>query len=96
MLVAIDIPDLEELPKSCRECPLVLWGEWHDHCAVTDKSVTEHIIDQTKPDLCPLRRVEDVIHDLYASYYCEDESTCELYYKPRVEALDINISDVHF
>lgn len=59
MLVAIDIPDLEELPKSCRECPLVLWGEWHDHCAVTDKSVTKHIIDQTKPDLCPLRRVED-------------------------------------
>lgn len=60
MLVAINVPDMDKLPTTCRECPLVLWGEWHDHCAVIDKSVTEHIIDQTKPYWCPLREAAHV------------------------------------
>lgn len=57
MLVAINVPDMDKLPTTCRECPLVLWGEWHDSCAVNDKSVSEHIIDQTKPDWCPMREL---------------------------------------
>lgn len=96
MLVAIDISDIDELPKSCRECPLVLWGEWHDHCAVVDKSVDEHIIDQTKPCWCPMKRVDGLIHDLYASYYYEDSELCELFHKPRVDFLGVDVSDVHW
>ena len=96
MLVAINVPDMDKLPTTCIECPLVLLREWHEYCAVTDKSVMKHTIDQTKPNWCPLIKVDGVIHDLYASYYYEDESLCELFYKPRVDVLGIDVSDVHF
>lgn len=94
MIVAIDIPDIDKLPRSCRECPLACWGEWHDHCAVDDKTVTEHIISETKPDWCSMRDIGELIHDLYASDAYEDEEWAELYYKSEVEALGIDVSDV--
>lgn len=101
MIVAIDIPDIDKLPTSCRECPFAIWGEWHDHCAVTDKSVTEHIIDETKPDLCSMRdvgKLVQLVHDLYArplstfirQTYEEEE------FKSEVESLGVDLSDVHW
>lgn len=35
-----------------------------------------------------------LIHDLYDCYFHEDADSCERYYKDRVEALGIDISDV--
>lgn len=95
MLVAIDIPDIDELPRSCRECPLVQRGEWYDRCATTDEDVNEHIYTETKPDWCSMKRVDGLIHDLYASYYFEDPELCELFHKPRVDFLGVDVSDVH-
>lgn len=96
MIVAIDIPDIDELPTSCRECPLVLWGEWHDHCAATDKSVTEHIIDETKPDWCTMHDVGKLVHDLYERLFYEYAGAAEEDFKSEVESLGVDLSDVHW
>ena len=96
MLVAIDVPDIDELPRSCRECPLACWGEWHDHCAVDDKTVTEHIISKTKPDWCSMRDVGKLIYNLYSSLFYEYSDAAEEDFKSEVESLGVDISDVHW
>lgn len=95
MLVAINVPDMDKLPTTCRECPLACWGEWHDHCAVDDKTVTEHIISETKPDWCSMRDVGKLIHDLYECLWHEWPDVAEDF-KGQIEQIGIDVSDVEW
>lgn len=96
MLIAIDIPDIDELPKSCRECPLVQRGEWYDRCATTDEDVNEHIYTETRPDWCSMHDIGKLVHDLYERLFYEYEDAAEEDFKSEVESLGVDLSDVHW